>query len=142
MTDAMENVADGVLGAAVPGPMAPTGVASSVAGGPEPVHNGEDLTLENYASNTGSQASQQDLKVATSPVSAVTRVLLFAGSCSVNLLLPFVNGLMLGFGELVAHELCWKFQWFSRRNRGYKIYPESRRAQGQRDAQIQKASFL
>ena len=29
----------------------------------------------------------------------------------INLLLPFVNGLMLGFGELVAHEWAWRLGW-------------------------------
>ena len=44
----------------------------------------------------------------------------FVGSCSINLLLPFFNGMMLGFGELFAHELCWRFNWFNHRNKGYK----------------------
>lgn len=30
---------------------------------------------------------------------------------AINLLLPFVNGLMLGFGELVAHEAAWRLGW-------------------------------
>ncbi|CAD6643508.1 XXYS1_4_G0029180.mRNA.1.CDS.1 [Saccharomyces cerevisiae] len=51
----------------------------------------------------------------------------FVGSCSINLLLPFLNGMMLGFGELFAHELCWRFNWFNHRNKGYKVYPESRK---------------
>ncbi|QHS76094.1 Mim1p [Saccharomyces paradoxus] len=51
----------------------------------------------------------------------------FVGSCSINLLLPFFNGMMLGFGELFAHELCWRFNWFNHRNKGYKVYPESRK---------------
>ncbi|AGO10003.1 AaceriAAR013Wp [[Ashbya] aceris (nom. inval.)] len=56
------------------------------------------------------------------------RLLSVAGSCSINLLLPFLNGLMLGFGELLAHELSWKFSWFDKeRNRGYRIYPEARK---------------
>ncbi|CAI4036296.1 hypothetical protein SMKI_15G1350 [Saccharomyces mikatae IFO 1815] len=51
----------------------------------------------------------------------------FVGSCSINLLLPFLNGMMLGFGELFAHELCWRFNWFNHRNKGYKVFPESRK---------------
>ncbi|EJS41802.1 mim1p [Saccharomyces arboricola H-6] len=51
----------------------------------------------------------------------------FMGSCSINLLLPFLNGMMLGFGELFAHELCWRCNWFNHRNKGYKVYPESRK---------------
>jgi hypothetical protein len=30
---------------------------------------------------------------------------------AINLLLPFVNGLMLGFGELVANEAAWRLGW-------------------------------
>lgn len=30
---------------------------------------------------------------------------------AINLLLPFVNGLMLGFGELVANEVAFRFGW-------------------------------
>ena len=30
---------------------------------------------------------------------------------AINLLLPFVNGLMLGFGELFANELAFRFGW-------------------------------
>lgn len=29
----------------------------------------------------------------------------------INLLLPFINGLMLGFGELFANELAFRFGW-------------------------------
>lgn len=32
-------------------------------------------------------------------------------SAAINLLLPFINGLMLGFGELVAHEVAFRFGW-------------------------------
>lgn len=55
------------------------------------------------------------------------KILSFAGSCSINLLLPFVNGLMLGFGELVAHEISWDWNWFKKSNKGYRIFPESRK---------------
>jgi hypothetical protein len=30
---------------------------------------------------------------------------------AINLLLPFVNGLMLGFGELVANEAAYRLGW-------------------------------
>jgi hypothetical protein len=30
---------------------------------------------------------------------------------AINLFLPFINGLMLGFGELVAHEAAWRLGW-------------------------------
>lgn len=30
---------------------------------------------------------------------------------AINLLLPFINGMMLGFGELFAHEAAFRFGW-------------------------------
>ena len=36
----------------------------------------------------------------------------------INLLLPFVNGLMLGFGELLAHEAAFRLGWG-----GTKVWP-------------------
>lgn len=32
-------------------------------------------------------------------------------SAAINLFLPFVNGLMLGFGELFAHEAAFRLGW-------------------------------
>lgn len=32
-------------------------------------------------------------------------------SAAINLLLPFVNGMMLGFGELFAHEAAFRLGW-------------------------------
>ncbi|PGH27170.1 hypothetical protein AJ80_01127 [Polytolypa hystricis UAMH7299] len=40
---------------------------------------------------------------------------------AINLLLPFVNGLMLGFGELLAHEAAFRLGWS-----GTKIFPSYR----------------
>ncbi|KAF2021242.1 TOM13-domain-containing protein [Aaosphaeria arxii CBS 175.79] len=40
---------------------------------------------------------------------------------AINLLLPFVNGLMLGFGELIAHEAAFRLGWS-----GTKIFPVHR----------------
>ncbi|KAF3009523.1 hypothetical protein E8E13_004527 [Curvularia kusanoi] len=45
---------------------------------------------------------------------------------AINLLLPFVNGLMLGFGELVANEAAFRLGWS-----GTKIFP-SRRSDSRR----------
>ncbi|KAF1847970.1 TOM13-domain-containing protein [Cucurbitaria berberidis CBS 394.84] len=40
---------------------------------------------------------------------------------AINLLLPFINGLMLGFGELVANEAAYRLGWS-----GTKIFPTHR----------------
>ncbi|THZ44274.1 TOM13-domain-containing protein, partial [Aureobasidium pullulans] len=45
-----------------------------------------------------------------------------ARGAAINLLLPFVNGLMLGFGELFANELAFRFGWSNT-----KIFPSHRR---------------
>ncbi|OJJ33022.1 hypothetical protein ASPWEDRAFT_53080 [Aspergillus wentii DTO 134E9] len=42
---------------------------------------------------------------------------------AINLILPFVNGLMLGFGELFAHEAAFRLGWS-----GTKIFPVHRRS--------------
>lgn len=65
-------------------------------------------------------------------------------SAAVNLILPFINGLMLGFGELAAHELAWRYNWFDRRNTAaFRVYPEQRKLQeGKREQQAQLASVL
>ncbi len=36
---------------------------------------------------------------------------------AINLLLPFVNGMMLGFGELFAHEFAFRLGWSGTRVR-------------------------
>ncbi|KAK6339443.1 hypothetical protein TWF718_008858 [Orbilia javanica] len=43
-------------------------------------------------------------------------------SAAINLFLPFVNGLMLGFGELFAHEIAFRLGWS-----GTNVFPLSRR---------------
>lgn len=35
----------------------------------------------------------------------------FLGRVSINLILPFINGLMLGFGEIIAHEIGFHYNW-------------------------------
>ncbi|KAF2966191.1 hypothetical protein GQX73_g7400 [Xylaria multiplex] len=41
---------------------------------------------------------------------------------AINLLLPFINGMMLGFGELFAHEAAFRLGWG-----GTRVFPVSRR---------------
>ncbi|RVX68419.1 hypothetical protein B0A52_07419 [Exophiala mesophila] len=42
---------------------------------------------------------------------------------AINLLLPFVNGMMLGFGELLAHEFAFRLGW-----RETNVWPRHRNA--------------
>ncbi|KUI52688.1 Mitochondrial import protein 1 [Cytospora mali] len=41
---------------------------------------------------------------------------------AINLFLPFINGMMLGFGELFAHEAAFRLGWS-----GTRVFPASRR---------------
>ncbi|CCH58281.1 hypothetical protein TBLA_0A04880 [Henningerozyma blattae CBS 6284] len=57
----------------------------------------------------------------------------YATSCAINLILPLINGFMLGLGELFAHEFAWRFlpsSWFptvrSNSPTTFKVYPRSR----------------
>ncbi|KAJ9143698.1 hypothetical protein NKR23_g6263 [Pleurostoma richardsiae] len=43
---------------------------------------------------------------------------------AINLFLPFINGMMLGFGELFAHEAAFRLGWSNTR-----VFPLSRRTQ-------------
>ncbi|CCE81736.1 Piso0_002402 [Millerozyma farinosa CBS 7064] len=40
---------------------------------------------------------------------------------AINLVLPFINGLMLGFGEILAHEIGFRYNWI-----GAKVQPPRR----------------
>lgn len=40
---------------------------------------------------------------------------------AINMVLPFINGLMLGFGEILAHEIGFKYGWT-----GARVIPERR----------------
>ncbi|EMR72919.1 hypothetical protein MGN70_004029 [Eutypa lata] len=41
---------------------------------------------------------------------------------AINLVLPFINGMMLGFGELFAHEAAFRLGWG-----GTRVFPLTRR---------------
>ena len=40
---------------------------------------------------------------------------------AINLLLPFINGLMLGFGELLAHEAAFRLGWSGTKVRAISV---------------------
>lgn len=62
---------------------------------------------ENYSANHDSSPSDSPL-ILYKP--SVTLWSIFRGA-AINLFLPFVNGLMLGFGELFAHEAAFRLGW-------------------------------
>jgi hypothetical protein len=66
----------------------------------------EDVILSDTETDTEEISSVESppiiIRVSRSTVSLLT-------SCVINLFLPFINGMMLGFGEIFAHELG--FRW-------------------------------
>ncbi|PGG94934.1 hypothetical protein AJ79_10354 [Helicocarpus griseus UAMH5409] len=78
---------------------------------------------ENYSANN--ELSSSPPSSSSSPVTLYKPPTLWGllRGAAINLLLPFVNGLMLGFGELLAHEAAFRLGWS-----GTKIFPTHRRA--------------
>lgn len=73
---------------------------------------------ENYdanydANHSNSQDSEEQASSSSSPLilySPPTFLSIVRGA-AINLVLPFINGLMLGFGELFAHEAAFRLGW-------------------------------
>ncbi|KAL2263561.1 hypothetical protein VTK26DRAFT_6209 [Humicola hyalothermophila] len=69
-------------------------------------------------------------ELSVSPPSSASPVILYKPptfwsiirGAAINLLLPFINGMMLGFGELFAHEAAFRLGWSNTR-----VFPASRR---------------
>ncbi|KAK6436205.1 hypothetical protein LTR95_007600 [Oleoguttula sp. CCFEE 5521] len=80
---------------------------------------------ENYDANHSNQTSSED----DVPSSSSSPMILYspptfwsiARGAAINVLLPFINGLMLGFGELFAHEAAWRLGWG-----GTRVFPGHR----------------
>ncbi|ESW97156.1 hypothetical protein HPODL_05288 [Ogataea parapolymorpha DL-1] len=62
-----------------------------------------------------------DNNIQESPDVSSTSIWSFLGSCGINLVLPFINGVMLGFGEILAHEIGFRYNWA-----GAKVVPAHR----------------
>jgi hypothetical protein len=70
-----------------------------------------------------------DLSASSSPPSSSSPLILYKPptlwgllrGAAINLLLPFVNGLMLGFGELVANEAAFRLGWSGTKVRLYQF---------------------
>ncbi|EOA84284.1 hypothetical protein ACJQWK_01132 [Exserohilum turcicum] len=91
------------------------------------------LTIPSDSENYDADANA-DLSASTSsPASSASPLILYQPptlwgllrGAAINLVLPFVNGLMLGFGELVANEAAYRLGWS-----GTKIFPSHRSAPG------------
>ena len=72
-----------------------------------------EVTIQSDSENYGNNDLSPSPPSSNSPVilyKPPTVWSLFRGAV-INLFLPFVNGLMLGFGELLAHEAAFRFGW-------------------------------
>ncbi|KAL1625677.1 putative mitochondrial import [Diplodia seriata] len=94
---------------------------------PAPERNpmSESVTIpsdsENYDGNN--ELSSSPASSSSAPVILYTPPTMWGlmRGAAINLVLPFINGLMLGFGELFAHEIAFRLGWS-----GTKIFPTHR----------------
>jgi len=82
----------------VPNPMAESGV--TMRSDSEQYSNGEDVSVSPPSSSSPAIILYQPPTIWS----------LLRGA-AINLFLPFVNGMMLGFGELFAHEAAFRLGW-------------------------------
>ena len=68
---------------------------------------------ENYSSGNNELSSPSPPSSSSSPMILYTPPTIWGllRGAAINLLLPFINGLMLGFGELIAHEAAFRLGW-------------------------------
>ncbi|KAI9676375.1 MAG: hypothetical protein M1817_000532 [Caeruleum heppii] len=94
-------------------------------------HQRSDLTHSAMTIQSDSESYNNEESPASRPSSSSSPMILYKPptiwglirGAAINLLLPFVNGLMLGFGELLAHEAAFRLGWG-----GTKIFPSHRNA--------------
>ncbi|CAN6621089.1 mitochondrial import protein 1 [Trichomonascus vanleenenianus] len=77
----------------------------------EYLSSGSSYDYESHSANGSSSDEVAVRGLAVTPASLVVRAV-------INLFLPFVNGMMLGFGEIFAHELGFKWGWV-----GARVHP-------------------
>lgn len=66
---------------------------------------------ENYSANHEMSSSIQSTSSSPVILYKPPSVWGLLRGAAINLFLPFVNGLMLGFGELFAHEAAFRLGW-------------------------------
>ncbi|KAK4539365.1 hypothetical protein LTR36_010995 [Oleoguttula mirabilis] len=80
---------------------------------------------ENYDANHSNQEDSSDEPTSNSSSPLILysppTVWSILRGAAINVLLPFVNGLMLGFGELFAHEAAFRLGWGNT-----KVFPNHR----------------
>ncbi|MCJ1241424.1 hypothetical protein MMC14_009429 [Varicellaria rhodocarpa] len=80
----------------------------------------EDLTESAFTIRSDSENYETNNELSPSPPSSSSSPMILYSpptiwgllrGAAINLLLPFINGLMLGFGELLAHEAAFRLGW-------------------------------
>ncbi|KAK9471676.1 outer membrane protein TOM13-domain-containing protein [Dipodascopsis tothii] len=85
--------------------------------GSEAVATGGLADADAFVPDDGDSDAGTDAAVAT----PTQRALGMLRTTLINLVLPFINGLMLGFGEILAHEVGFRWGWS-----GARVYPFQR----------------
>ena len=94
-------------------------MASDAAAGPRAELFDSAVTVpsdsENYSANNEMTSTQSESPSTSSGTPMILyqppSILGLLRGAAINLILPFVNGLMLGFGELFAHEAAFRLGW-------------------------------
>jgi len=81
--------------------------------------DGDNLAASGITIHSDSENYSANNELSPSPPSSSSPMILYSPptlwglirGAAINLLLPFVNGLMLGFGELVANEAAYRLGW-------------------------------
>lgn len=98
---------------------------------------GLDASTTTFPSDSENYSSA-DVDASPSPPSSSSPLILYSPptlwgllrGAAINLLLPFVNGLMLGFGELVANEAAFRLGWSGTKVRASNCKKKRGREQG------------
>ncbi|MCJ1324299.1 hypothetical protein MMC10_000961 [Thelotrema lepadinum] len=88
-----------------------------------------DLTASSMTIQSDSETYGNNELSSSPPSSSSSPIILYkpptilslVRSTAINLILPFMNGLMMGFGELFAHEIAFRLGWS-----GTKVLPSGR----------------
>ncbi|KAH7873844.1 hypothetical protein F5879DRAFT_926657 [Lentinula edodes] len=88
----------------------PSEVTSSLPSMSFPEDSGHEETGVPPSQSPPTAPTSATLSVFDNTLSTSTRVKAFASALAINLLLPFVNGVMLGFGEIFAKNVV--LRWF------------------------------
>ncbi|KAF2269464.1 TOM13-domain-containing protein [Lojkania enalia] len=96
---------------------------------PNPSPQPTDLSTSSLTIPSDSENYSANHELSSPPSSSSSPLILYSPptiwgllrGAAINLLLPFVNGLMLGFGELIANEIAFRLGWS-----GTKVYPSHR----------------